>query len=199
MIEYLNGTIATRKPAVCVIDVAGVGYEVLVPMSTFELIPPEGKPYKFYIHHHVREDAELLFGFASTDERLVFRTLTAVSGVGPKLALAALSALHPDELRQCVASNDVVRLTRIPGVGRKTAERIIVELRDRLVPRTDPTLPGAVGVPSSTTSIRYDAILALEALGLARATAEKQVAAVVSHSPETTTAEELIRLALRER
>jgi Holliday junction DNA helicase RuvA len=199
MIEYLNGTIATRKPAACVIDVAGVGYEVLVPMSTFELIPPEGKPYKFYIHHHVREDAELLFGFASTDERLVFRTLTAVSGVGPKLALAALSALHPDELRQCVASNDVVRLTRIPGVGRKTAERIIVELRDRLVPRTDSTLPGAVGVPSSTTSIRYDAILALEALGLARATAEKQVAAVVSHSPETTTAEELIRLALRER
>lgn len=199
MIEYLNGTIATRKPTVCVIDVGGIGYEVLVPMSTFELIPKEGKPYKFYIHHHVREDAELLFGFASTDERLVFRTLTAVSGVGPKLALAALSALHPDELRQCVASNDVARLTRIPGVGRKTAERMIVELRDRLVPRTDLMLPGAVGVTSSTPSARYDAVLALEALGLARATAEKQVAAVTAHSPDVATAEELIRLALRER
>lgn len=210
MIEYLKGTVATRKPTVCVIDVGGVGYEVLVPMSTFEHIPAEGKPYKFFIHHHVREDAELLFGFASADERSVFRTLTGVSGVGPKLALAALSALHPDELRQCVASNDISRLTLIPGVGRKTAERMIVELRDRLVPRTDGVqsgLPGAgatgaagaEGGATTTTSIRYDAILALEALGLTRATAEKQVATVLTHSPAVATAEELIRLALRSR
>lgn len=198
MIEYLNGSVVTRKPTVCVIDVAGVGYEVLIPMSTFQSVPMEGKPFKFYTHHHVREDAEQLFGFASTDEREVFRTLIGVSGVGPKLALAALSALSPDELRRCVATDDVTNLTRIPGVGRKTAERMIVELRDRLVPRGDGG--GFVGGRSTgTPSIRTDAILALESLGLTRAAAEKQVARVMDAKPETESAEDLIRLALRER
>ena len=198
MIEYLQGSVVSRKPTSCIVDVAGVGYEVLIPTSTFEQVPPEGKTFKFYTHHHVREDAEQLFGFASTDERSVFRTLIGVSGVGPKLGLAALSAMRASELRACVVAGDVPQLIRIPGVGRKTAERIIVDLRDRLAPPTDVSAV-APTASSRLSSARMDAVLALESLGLSRSAAEKQVAAVVQAYPETTSAEDFIRLALRER
>jgi len=198
MIDYLNGTIASRRPTACVVDVGGVGYEVLIPMSTFEHVPKEGGRCKLYIHHHVREDAELLFGFASTEERDVFRTLVGVSGVGPKIGLAALSALRPEELRRCVSTGDVALLTRIPGVGRKTAERMIVELRDRLAP-VDGTLARSSGITGGAPSIRADAVVALETLGLSRSIAEKQVSAVLNGDTEIETVEELIRLALRER
>lgn len=198
MIEYLDGKVVSRKPTACVLDVNGVGYEVLVPLSTFESVPREGSGFKFYTHHHVREDAEQLFGFASVDERSVFRTLISVSGVGPKLGLAALSALRPEELRRCVATSDVAQLTRIPGVGRKTAERMIVELRDRLVPRDTDAIVGRTAL-SGRSSTHNDAILALESLGLSRAAAEKQVAAVAGAHPESTTTEDIIRLALKGR
>jgi Holliday junction DNA helicase RuvA len=151
----------------------------------------------------VREDAETLFGFFTADERDVFRALTKVSGVGPKLALAALSAMPPDELRQYVVSGDISLLTRIPGVGRKTAERMIVELRDKLVPTAASIVEGsakgatgAAGSPSLPVA-RMDAILALEALGMSRGAAEKAVAVAMRASPTAVTAEELIRLALR--
>ena len=197
MIEYLFGTVVTRRPTSCVVDVGGVGYEVTIPMSTFELVPKAGSTFKFYTHHHVREDAELLFGFASTEERAVFRTLIGVSGVGPRLGVAALSALPADELRRCVASSDVASLTRIPGVGRKTAERIIVELRDRLGP-IEGDSPGKQEPADQKSTIRTDAVLALESLGLSRAAAEKQVTTVL-RKQDVDSAEELIRLALRER
>ncbi len=198
MIEYLDGKVVSRKPTVCVVDVHGIGYEVLVPMSTFASIPSEGSGFKFYTHHHVREDTEQLFGFASVDERSVFRSLISVSGVGPKLGLAALSALRPEDLRRCVASSDVAQLTRIPGVGRKTAERMIVELRDRLVP-TEGDAVGGRPPAAGRSSVENDAILALESLGLSRTAAEKQVAAVAGKQPGTPTTEEIIRLALKGR
>lgn len=197
MIEFIRGKVVSRRPTVCVVDVGGIGYEVLVPMSTFDGVPPEGHTFLFYTHHHTREDAEQLFGFASVEEREVFRTMIAVTGVGPKLGLAALSAYRPEELRARVSGGDVAALTRIPGVGRKTAERMIVELRDRFAAFETPHAVG--GVPGGEPSMRTDAILALESLGLTRASAEKQVASALAANPDIESAEELIRGALRER
>ena len=184
MIAYLSGTLAEKKPTEATIDVGGIGYLVLIPTSTFEKLPDVGKACKLMTHHHVREDAETLFGFATADEREVFRGMIKVSGVGPKLALAALSAMRPDELRQYVASGDVSLLTRIPGVGRKTAERLVVELRDKLVPAAPSIVEGTTSGSTSTPSLpiaRMDAILALEALGMSRNAAEKSVAAGEKH------------------
>lgn len=200
MITYLSGTLIEKKPTEALVDVGGVGYAVLIPTSTFERLPAVGTQTKILTHHHVREAEETLFGFATSDERDVFRALTKVSGVGPKLALAALSAMPPDELRQYVVSGDISLLTRIPGVGRKTAERMIVELRDKLVPTAASIVEGSSKTSSASPSLpvaRMDAILALEALGMSRGAAEKAVAQAMKASPTAVSAEELIRLALR--
>ncbi|MEL6613467.1 MAG: Holliday junction branch migration protein RuvA, partial [Bacteroidota bacterium] len=132
MITYVSGTLVAKKPTEAVIDVQGLGYEVLIPASSFDKLPAVGSPAKLLTIHHVREDAALLFGFATDAERALFREMTSVSGVGPKLALAALSAMAPAELRAAVIADDAAMLTRIPGVGKKTAQRLCVELRDRL-------------------------------------------------------------------
>ena len=154
---------------------------------------------KLLAHHLVREDAEALYGFASEDERAVFETLLAVSGVGPKLALAALSAMSPAELRDHVVGGDASVLTNIPGVGRKTAERLVVELRDRLA-RLDlggGTAP-LTGGSEAIRAARADALAALESLGFSRAAAEKAIRKVLRDHAGLQSAEEIIRLALRE-
>jgi len=195
MIDFVAGTLASKKPTEAVVEANGLGYRLIISTTTYEKLPDTGKPVRILCHLHVREDAMLLFGFASEAERVVFHLLLSVSGVGPKLALAALSALSPDEIRDRIVAGDAAMLTRIPGIGRKTAERLVVDLRDRfdsaeLVSHTasDPT-PGS--------SARRDAVSALEALGLSRSAADKSVRDVMRLHPGVDSAEEMIRLALR--
>lgn len=197
MIDYVSGKLAYKKPTEAVIDVGGIGYKVLIPTSTFEQLPALGGLTKLVTHHHVREDAIILFGFGTEEERTVFNMMLAVSGVGPKLALAALSAMRPSEIRSRILEGDSAMLTRIPGVGRKTAERIIIELRDRFEKTSwGDSHPGTTDIPAAS-SFRMDAMAALEALGLSRSAAEKSVITVLRQNPEITSAEALIRLALR--
>lgn len=197
MIDYVSGSLATKKPTEAVIDVGGIGYRVLIPTSTFERLPEVGEDAMLLTYHHVREDAITLFGFLSTEERRVFEMMLAVSGIGPKLALAALSALRPSEIRQRVLEGDAAMLTRIPGVGKKTAERLIIELRDRF--EKDGLEEGESTGSSSTPdgNFRADAMAALESLGLSRSAAEKAVIGVLRKDPSIRNAEEIIRLALR--
>jgi len=200
MIAYVSGTLVEKKPTVALIDIQGLGYELLIPTSTYERLPATGEPARLFTYHYVREDALLLFGFSTKSERETFEVMLGVSGIGPKLALAALSAMRPDELRDHVLDGDASVLTRIPGVGRKTAERLIVELRDRLA-RMDLLEAGAAplsGGSEARAAARSDALAALEALGFSRAAAERSLRKVLRAHPGVQTAEELIRLALRE-
>lgn len=199
MIAYIAGKLAVKKPTEAIVDVQGVGYLIQIPTSTFQALPDVGQPVQLMTHYVVREDAHLLFGFATEAERTLFQTMIAVSGVGPKLGLAALSAMRPDELRDRVIDGDASMLTRIPGVGRKTAERLVVELRDRLA-KVD---LGDTGSPLSGGSeeraaARADALLALEALGFNRAGAERALRKTLRQHPGVQSADELVRLALRE-
>ena len=196
MIDYISGKLASKKPTEAVIDVGGVGYKMLIPTSTFEKLPARGADAVLLTHHYVREDALTLFGFSTDHERTVFNFMLAVSGVGPKLALAALSAMRPSVIRERVIEGDAAMLTRIPGVGKKTAERLIIELRDRFEKMP---IGSSVGLSSDPAdpSFRTDAFAALEALGLSRPAAEQALLSVLRKNPEINNAEELIRLALR--
>lgn len=196
MIDFVSGKLVSKKPTEVVIDVGGIGYKCLIPTSTFEKLPSKGQPVAVLTHHYVREDAITLFGFLSDEERTVFNLMLAVSGVGPKLALAALSALRPSEIRDQIIAGDSAMLTRIPGVGRKTAERLILELRDRFE-KSDLSDDAVVSSTGGNSSYRTDAMAALEALGLSRSAAEKAVITVLRKNPEINNAEDLIRLALR--
>ncbi len=132
MIGRLSGVVLELQPSWLLLDVHGVGYELEIPLSTLEQLPAVGQAATVFTHLVVREDAHLLYGFASHQERMLFRALIKISGVGPKLALSLLSGMEPDQLLRCLQHGEVVALTRIPGVGKKTAERLIVEMRDRV-------------------------------------------------------------------
>lgn len=196
MIDFVSGKLATKKPTEAVIDVSGIGYRLLIPTSTFERLPEQGNHVQLLCHHYVREDAILLFGFSTDAERNIFNMLLGVSGVGPKLALAALSALRPDEIRDRVLAGDAAMLTRIPGVGRKTAERLIVDLRDRLGKANFDE--DGLHFSSAGSTPLADAVAALEALGLSRSAADRSLSEVQRKNPDVGSAEELIRLALRQ-
>ncbi len=200
MITYVSGKLAEKKPTEAVVDVQGLGYAVLIPTSTYEKLPAQGEVAKLYTYQHVREDALLLFGFATRAERSVFEVMLSVSGIGPKLGLAALSAMRPAELRDKIVEGDVAFLTKIPGVGKKVAERMVVELRDKLVKVEGLGGGGAtLGAElDQRSNARADALAALEALGLSRAAAERNLRKVLRADPGIQSAEELIRLALRE-
>jgi Holliday junction DNA helicase RuvA len=158
MIGRLNGQLAKKNPPQVLVDVAGVGYEVDVPMSTFYNLPELGHPVSLLTHFVVREDAQLLFGFLSAGERDAFRTLIKISGIGPRMALALLSGLSVDELSRAVASQDTARLTKVPGIGKKTAERLLLELKGKLVEALPTSSAGA-------TPNQSDILQALLALG----------------------------------
>jgi Holliday junction DNA helicase RuvA len=177
MIARLSGTVLEKQPMRVVLDVGGVGYDVHVPLSSFGAIGDPGTTLTLRIHTHVREDALLLYGFASQLEQRVFELLIGVSGIGPRLALSVLSGLAPAELVQSISSGDVARLTTIPGIGRKTAERIVLELKEKLaaVAPADPALP-----PSGP---REDLLSALTNLGYHRPAAEKAVDRILREQP----------------
>ena len=197
MIAHLNGTLLEKHVQRLVVDVGGVGYDVSVPLSTFYTVGDPGSRVALRIHTHVREDALQLFGFATALELLLFQRLIGVSGIGPKVALAVLSGIEPDELVRAIRSADVARLTRIPGVGKKTSERLVVELKDRL-PQVTSTPPDDAATPAAgNVDIRDDLLSALGNLGYQRATIEKTVDKVVRTS-ESRAFEELLRAILRE-
>ena len=159
MIGRLTGILLAKQPPQVLLDVNGIGYEIDVPMSTFYNLPAAGQSASFYTHLVVREDAHLLYGFGSEDERHVFRRLIKVSGIGPKVALTILSGLSVGELAQAIAAQDAARLVKIPGIGKKTAERLVLELRDKLA-------QSAVSVSSGQRADPLgDALNALLALG----------------------------------
>lgn len=198
MIGRLRGTLAEKQPPHLVVDVQGVGYEVEVPMTTLYRLPALGEAVSLHTHLVVREDAHLLYGFAEKRERELFRELIRLNGVGPKLALALMSGLEVDELVRCVQAQDTSTLVKIPGVGKKTAERLLVELKDRFkawesMPSIAPLVVEArPGV--AVSSAENDAVSALVALGFKPPEASRAVSAVLE---DGLSSEELIRRALK--
>ncbi len=200
MIAYLSGKLLARQAASVIVDVNGVGYEVSIPLSTFYDLEEPGAAVQLSIYTQVREDAIQLYGFKTPREREIFVTLLTVNGVGPKLALAMLSGLSPDELISAIRSGDLARLTRLPGVGRKTAERLVLELRDKIATLATPGLEGAVGVtPTPATpadALREDALSALLNLGYQRAAADKAIKTATGEGAANTV-QALIRRSLQ--
>ena len=194
MIAHLRGRILEKQPNRIVVDVAGVGYDVSVPLSTFYGLGDPGGEIALRIHTHVREDALALYGFATRLEQDLFERLISISGIGPKVALAVLSGIEPPELVRAIERADLARLTAIPGVGKKTSERIVVELRDRL-PRAAATAPGVAAVDGPL--IKDDVLSALINLGYHRPLAEKAVEAAVRVT-EDGDFERTLKQALRE-
>tara|TARA_R110002096_G_scaffold263262_1_gene456817 strand:- start:87339 stop:87938 length:600 start_codon:yes stop_codon:yes gene_type:complete len=194
MIGFLRGIIIKKQPPLLLLDVQGVGYEVEAPMTTFYALPEVKQEVEIFTHLVVRDDAHLLFGFATENERHLFRTLIKVNGVGAKMGLTILSGIEADEFAQCVQNNDAARLTKLPGVGKKTAERLIVEMRDRL----DDLPTGSVTRSNDSPNISNDpvneAVSALIGLGYKPPEASRFVLAIAT---EGMSSEELIREALK--
>jgi Holliday junction DNA helicase RuvA len=199
MIGRLRGLLAAKQPPEIVVDVGGVGYELQVPMSTYFRLPELGQEVSLVTHFVVREDAQLLYGFSDERDRVLFRSLIKVSGVGPKLALTLLSGMDADSFSRCIRQEDIASLVALPGVGRKTAERLLVEMRDRLKDWFEDSdgaaLPAEASRAPPSRDIALDAEEALVALGYKPAEATRLVAAVRDEA--VTDSEELIRRALR--
>ena len=201
MIAFLRGRVLEKHPNRVIVDVAGVGYDVAVPLSTFYTAGEPGGEIALRVHTHVREDQLALFGFATMLELKTFERLISISGIGPKLALSILSGIESRDLVAAIQRGDVVRLTRIPGVGKKTAERIVVELRDRLLKAgeggegVEGGLEGTESPRSEADAMRDDLLSALENLGYHRQSIDKVLDRVVGSSARF---EDLLRSALKE-
>ncbi len=172
MIAHLRGKLIAKHPNQAVVEAAGVGYDVTISVPTFSDLPGAGSEVALHIHTHVREDAIALFGFLRAEEKQLFERLISVSGIGPKLAITILSGMPAADLVNAIRGNDVARLTRIPGIGRKTAERMVLELRDKLASF------GAAPAAPATTPVQEDVLSALVNLGYTRPAAERAVAMV---------------------
>jgi Holliday junction DNA helicase RuvA len=196
MIALLKGTLVEKLPNRIIVDVGGVGYDVQVPLSTFYQIPEPGAEVLLRIHTYVREDTLALFGFITTLEQQIFERLIAIGGVGPKLALAVLSGIEPRDLVRAVQVGDAARLTTIPGIGKKTAERITLELRDRLAKLAMPA-PETAGGVAAVGDLRGDVLSALVNLGYHRSLAERAVDAALKAGGDDSF-ESRLKLALRE-
>jgi Holliday junction DNA helicase RuvA len=197
MIAALRGRILEKTPNRIVVDVQGVGYEVHIPLSTYYELGGDGAEVSLRVYTHVREDVLSLYGFLTELERQMFERLLSVSGIGPKLAVAVLSGLETRELVAAVQRADVARLTTIPGVGKKTAERIVLELKDRLVALASVAIEEAPPALSESERLRADLVSALQNLGYHRPQAERAVDAARAASPDATF-DSALRQALRE-
>jgi Holliday junction DNA helicase RuvA len=199
MIGFLRGQLLAKNPPQLLLDVNGIGYELEAPMTTFYDLPMIGETVSLFTHLVVREDAHILFGFAEETDRAMFRTLIKVNGVGPKLALTILSGQSAEQFCRCIEDNDTQTLIRLPGVGKKTAERLIVEMRDRLPDLSETSEVGLTMTPGQSkvaagASPRQEAITALCALGYKPADASKMVQSITT---EEKSCEDIIRLALQ--
>ena len=197
MIAFLRGRIVDKQPNRIIIDIQGVGYDVHVPLSTFYEIGEVGTDVALRVHTHVREDALQLYGFLTELERQLFERLIGISGIGPKLAVAVLSGMDPRDLVTAVQRADVARLTSIPGVGKKTAERIVLELKDRLAQIVMPAAADTAPPASGADRLRADLLSALQNLGYHRPQAEKAIESAVKSMPDPTF-EQALKSALRE-
>ncbi len=193
MYEHLRGTLVEKTPTRAVVDVGGIGFELTIPLSSFEALPGPGERAEVFTHHHVREDAHRLFGFASRDERRFFRRLLDVQGIGPAVALSVLSSTDYASFRAAVVAEDLPALTRLKGIGRKLAQRIVLDLREALLeeaPETGPARP-------DLGALSEDAVQALVTLGYSRGVALREVESVLRDAPTRPSLEEIVRVVLR--
>jgi holliday junction DNA helicase RuvA len=202
MIAHLSGTLLVKQTNTVIVDVGGIGYEVTIPLSTFYDLEDTGKSVQLRIYTHVREDALQLYGFRTARERELFQRLISVSGIGPKLGITMLSGMSADEIIASIRTNNLARLTSIPGVGKKTAERLVIELRDKIAALSSPALEeefataAGAGVPASEDAMRDDALSALVNLGYQKAPAEKAITAAIQEGGDLSV-EVLLRRSLR--
>ena len=202
MIAHLSGTLLAKHATSVVVEVGGVGYEVTIPVSTFYDLGDTGGPVKLRVYTHVREDALQLFGFRTERERELFTMLISVSGIGPKSGVAMLSGLSADEIVSAIRTNNLARLTSIPGVGRKTAERLVIELRDKMPKLSSPALDeelaagAATGAAPTDDALRDDTLSALLNLGYQKAAAEKAITHATGEGGDLSV-EVLLRRSLR--
>ncbi|HEX8721051.1 MAG TPA: Holliday junction branch migration protein RuvA [Pyrinomonadaceae bacterium] len=202
MIAHLSGTLLAKHATSVIVDVGGVGYEVTIPVTTFYDLGEAGEPVRLRIHTHVREDALQLFGFRTERERELFTLLISVSGIGPKSAVAMLSGMSADEIVTAIRQNNYARLTSIPGVGRKTAERLVIELRDKMAqlsgpaPDEQPAAGGAAAAPTED-ALREDTLAALLQLGFPKPAAEKAITGAMQEGGDLSV-ETLLRRSLRQ-
>lgn len=190
MIDYVRGILTEKEPALATVEANGVGYEINVPLSTFERLPAQGAEVKLYTHFHVREDAQRLYGFLTKTERELFRQLIGVSSIGPKTAVGILSKVSVEELAKCIALGDPSRLTKIPGIGAKIAQRLIMELRGKITDmRSEPSaVPAATGKGIPVSDTGAEAFEALLSLGYN----DKQVASAIERVRQTLTEEDVM-------
>ena len=196
MIASLRGALLEKRPNQIVVDVQGVGYDVAIPISTYSALPDAGSEVKLQVHTHVREDAIALFGFFTGDEKTLFEKLISVSGIGPKLGISVLSGLAAPDLASAIRSGDVQKLTRIPGVGKKTAERMVLELRDKVDLTGSASVPVSAEKTTPLTDIEYDVLSALINLGCQRPAAETAIRKAVAAGATPKEFEPLFRKSL---
>jgi Holliday junction DNA helicase RuvA len=203
MIAHLSGTLLAKHATSVIVDVGGVGYEVTIPVTTFYDLEEPGSPVRLRVYTHVREDALQLFGFRTERERALFTLLISVSGIGPKSAVAMLSGMNADEIVMAIRTNNYARLTSIPGVGRKTAERLVIELRDKMVALSSPALEQDIATGAAATAqqsedaLRDDTLAALLQLGFPKPAAEKAITSALTEGGDLSV-ETLLRRSLRQ-
>src|SRR5207248_5091590 len=198
MITFLDGKLVNALPTQAIVDVGGVGYEVFIPLSSYDKLPSAGQPIRILTHLAVREDAHVLYGFMTPAERDLFRLLVnSVSGIGPKLALAVLSGMSVNNFKAAVVNSDVVAISKISGVGKKTAERMVLELKDRVGVAAAWEAASAVHAPTPEQEQANEAVLALIALGYKQVDAHKLVRDLQERDGAGKSAEELVKMALK--
>lgn len=198
MYQYLNGTLVEKTATTAVVDVGGVGYYLQIPVSTFSALPELGKTVKILTHFVVREDVQALYGFFTNDERSFFRSLISVSGIGPKTALTALSGIPVPELKRAIIDGDLAVLSGVSGIGKKTAERMVVELREKIVTEDRKSFGGSDKKSSALQPVAEDSVRALIELGYKKQNAQDAIdKALKNFEPGKATIEDLIRISLR--
>jgi len=198
VIAFLDGNLARALPTQAIVDVGGVGYEVFIPLSSYDKLPPAGQPVRLLTHLHVREDAHVLYGFMTAAERDLFRLLVNnVSGIGPKLALAVLSGMSVNNFKVAVVNSDVAALSKISGLGKKTAERIVLELKDKVGVTAAWEAASAAHAPTPEQERANEAVLALIALGYKQVEAHR-IIRDLQEKERDKSAEELVKLALKQ-
>jgi Holliday junction DNA helicase RuvA len=196
MITSLHGTILEKNPGSVVVECGGVGYEASIPLGAYNDLPPAGAECMVFVRHVIREDDEQLYGFTNRDDRAIFDLLVAVNGVGPKLAMCVLGGMTAQDFRRCVADGNVKRLGSVKGIGKKTAERIVVELRGKINPLEALSAPAAA---SGNSAAMHDTVLALEQLGFPQEAAAKMVQAAIDSGADASRPDDLLRRALAAR
>jgi Holliday junction DNA helicase RuvA len=197
MIGHLRGQLLLKKPNMVLLDVHGVGYEISIPLTSFYELPGEGSEISLRIHTHVREDTLALFGFNTQREKDLFLKMISISGIGPKLAVGILSGARVEELAQAIAEGNLARLTAIPGVGRKTAERLVLELKSQITPFLLPEQAGAAPEAQKPSAIEEDILSALVNLGYQKGAAEKALSMVLRSGESDRSFEDVLRKTLR--